>query len=63
MRNLEIEILLQPLGHDPEKACPGLDPGVESGFPKSMPSGLTRGIMLKTKDLDRDPIQLNWITV
>ena len=25
--------------------------------------GLTQGIMLKTKDLDRDPIQLNWITV
>ena len=23
-----------PLEHDPEKACPGLDPGVDAGFRK-----------------------------
>ncbi len=28
-----------------------------------MPSGLTRGIMLKGKNLELDPIQSNWIKV
>jgi hypothetical protein len=29
-----------------KKTALGLDPRVEAGFPKSMPSGSTRGIML-----------------
>jgi hypothetical protein len=43
----------------------------QSTIPKSMPSGFdpmggnrfSAEIMLKANDLDRDPIQLNWITV
>jgi hypothetical protein len=35
----------------------GLDPRVESGFPKSMPSGVTRGIMLKQKSWSELPIE------
>src|SRR5262245_66046818 len=37
----------RPLEHDPEKAWPGLDPGWAPVFGKSLPSGLTRGIMLQ----------------
>src|SRR5262245_65688075 len=33
--------------HDPEKAWPGLDPGWIPVFGKSLPSGLTRGIVLQ----------------
>jgi hypothetical protein len=36
--------------HDSEKLALGLDPRVGPGFPKGMPSGLTRGIILKQKD-------------
>jgi hypothetical protein len=36
---------------------------MEIGFRKSMPSGSTRGIMLRRKKLDPDPIQFDRITV
>jgi len=42
------------LEHDPEKACPGLDPEWEPVSAK---------IMLEANHRDRDPIQLNWIAV
>ena len=32
-----------------KKPAVGLDPRVATGFPKKMPSGLTRGIMLQQK--------------
>jgi hypothetical protein len=32
-----------------KKPAVGLDPRVATGFPKSMPSGLTRGIMLQQR--------------
>jgi len=35
------------LANDPEKPAPHLDRGVGTGFPKSMPSGPTRGIVRK----------------
>jgi|SoimicmetaTmtHMC_FD_contig_51_212790_length_374_multi_1_in_0_out_0_2 hypothetical protein len=40
-----------------KKPALGLDPRVESGFPKSMPSGVTRGIMLKQKSWSELPIE------
>jgi hypothetical protein len=43
-----------PLEHDPEKACPGLDPGWKPVFEKDHAQSMK---------LDHDPIQLNWITV
>jgi hypothetical protein len=42
------------LEHDPEKACPGLDPGWKPVFDQDR---------AQTNNLDREPIQLNWITV
>jgi hypothetical protein len=36
----------EALGHDPEKHALVLDTWVDTGFPKSMPLGWTRGIML-----------------
>jgi hypothetical protein len=38
------------------KSLPGLDPGRKTAFPKSMPSGLTRG-WCSTKKLERQSIQ------
>jgi len=40
-----------------KKPALGLEPRVESGFPKSMPSGVTRGIMLKQKSWSELPIE------
>jgi hypothetical protein len=40
--------------HDPEKACPGLDPGRKPGFGQDH---------AQTNDLESDPIQLKWMPV
>ena len=48
------------LEHDPEKACPGLDPGWEPVLGKARPRARPEG-SCSNKKLESDAIQLNWI--